>query len=140
MIYAFPTRCMETRNDTIRIISVGCGCMLAAWTNYYIDQVPLPQPYKGAPRPILASGIIPWTLFGASRFIIGVTLIIPIKIILKSLIHNAASLVKSSNVKSTGRLANELLTLPYLFITYSAIGYTAVYIAPKAFQMVGLIF
>jgi len=140
MIYAFPTGCMETRNDTIRIISVGCGCMLAAWTDYYIDQVPLPQPYKNAPREMFSSGLIPWSLFGASRFIIGVSLLIPIKIIFKAIITNAAALVKSTNVHSTGRLANELLTLPYLFITYTAIGYTAVYTAPKVFEKVGLIF
>lgn len=140
MIYAFPTRCMETRNDTIRIISVGCGCMLAAWTDYYIDQVPIPQPYKGAPRPVLPSGFVPWALFGASRFVIGICLVIPIKIVLKGIIHNGAAFMKLSNVKSTDRLANEFLTLPYLFITYTAIGYTAVYIAPKAFGMVGLIF
>lgn len=139
MIYAFPTQCMETRNDTARIISVGCGCMLAAWNDYYIDQVPLPNPYKRAPKPIISTNVAAWMLFGASRFIIGVSMLIPIKIILKSVIYNIASIINSTNVKSTDRKANESFTMPYLFITYTSIGYTAVYVAPKVFTFVGLI-
>ena len=139
MIYAFPTQCMETRNDTARIISVGCGCMLAAWTDYYIEQIPIPNPYDGAPRPVISTSIIAWILFSASRFIIGVALLIPIKFILKAVIFNIANILNSSNTKSTDRKANESFTIPYLFITYSAIGYTAVFIAPRVFEMVGLI-
>ena len=57
------------------------------------------------------------------------------------LLSSPGTLVKlSKKGDSTDRLANELLTLPYLFITYTAIGYTAVYVAPKAFETVGLIF
>jgi len=139
MIYVFPAECMETRNDTARIISAGCGAMFAAWNEYYIDQVPIPNPYQGSPRPMISTGLVEWTLFGASRFIIGVAILIPIKIVLKAVIYHTASFMNSSNVKSTERTANESFTIPYLFTTYSAIGYTTVYVAPKAFEMVGLI-
>ena len=139
MIYVFPSECLETRNDTARVISGGCGSMLAAWTDYYIEQIPIPNPYEGAPRPIIATSVVAWTLFSASRFLIGVSLLIPIKFILKSIVCNISYALNSSNIKSTDRKANESFTIPYLFITYGAIGYTAVYIAPRVFDFVGLI-
>jgi len=139
MIYVFPTKCMETRNDTATIIAVGCGCMLAAWTDYYIEGVPLPDPYKDAPRPIISTNVIAWFLFSASRFIIGIAILIPIKIALKLLINNLGFLLMSTGSKVSDRQANDSLTLPYYFITYSTIGYSAVYVAPRAFEFVGLI-
>ncbi|XP_065661800.1 sphingosine-1-phosphate phosphatase 2 [Hydra vulgaris] len=139
MIYVFPTQCMETRNDTARIICVGCGCTLAAWNMYYIDQVPLPEPYKNAPVAMFSSGFIPWVLFGASRFIIGVAIIVPIKICLKTLIHSFFNFMNSEGSKTTDRKADHIFVIPYLFITYTLIGYSAIYVAPKAFEMVGLI-
>lgn len=140
MIYAFPTKSMVTRNDTATIIAVGCGCMLAAWNDYYIDQVPLPNPYDGTMKPIISTSLVAWTLFSATRFIIGVSILILLKIAIKTCVKTLVKAFESSNnFKATDRGANEVFTLPYLFINYGAIGYAAVYVAPKVFDFVGLI-
>ena len=142
MIYAFPTKSMVTRNDTATIIAVGCGCMLASWNDYYIDQTPLPNPYGESAKPMFATGFIAWILFSATRFIMGVAILISIKIIIKTTMKTIANFFESpeiSNKKTTDRGANQMFTLPYLFTCYGAIGYGAVYIAPKAFEFVGLI-
>jgi len=143
MMYAFPTKSMVTRNDTATIISTGCGCMLGAWNDYYIDQTPLPNAYDGAVKSMFATGFIPWALFSATRLIMGVSILITIKIIIKASMKTIANTFESSSSdsgkKTTERGANQMFTLPYLFLTYGAIGYAAVYIAPKSFEFVGLI-
>lgn len=140
MIYAFPTKSMVTRNDTATIIAVGCGCMLASWNEYYIDKVPLPNPYDGTIKPLLSTSLVAWILFSATRFIIGVSILILIKIVIKTSVKALVKTFESSaNLKATERGANEMFTLPYLFINYGSIGYVAVYVAPKVFDFVGLI-
>eukprot|EP00111_Clytia_hemisphaerica_P017106 TCONS_00050657-protein len=142
MIYAFPTKSMVTRNDTATIIAVGCGCMLASWNEYYIDQIPLPNPYGEPVKLMFGTGFIAWILFSATRFIMGVAILISIKIIIKATMKTIANFFESpeiSNKKTTERGANQMFTLPYIFTCYGAIGYAAAYIAPKAFEFVGLI-
>ena len=139
MIYVFPTKSMITRNDTATIIAVGCGCMLGAWTDYYIDGVPVPDPYKVGLRPLMSTTLVAWTLFSASRFLIGIAILIPVKIILKFLINYTGIILMSKNGKISDRECNDSLTLPYYFITYGSIGYTAVYVVPRVFEFVGLI-
>ena len=146
MIYAFPTKSMVTRNDTATIISTGCGCMLGAWNDYYIDQTPLPNPYAESAKPLFANGFTAWVLFSATRFIIGVAILLALKIIIKASIKTLANFFEEehakdgkSGKKTTDRGANQIFTLPYLFTCYGTIGYGAVYIAPKAFEFVGLI-
>ena len=144
MIYAFPTKSMVTRNDTATIISTGCGCMLGAWNDYYIDQTPLPNPYAESSKQLFANGFTAWVLFSATRFIMGVVILITLKIIIKTFMKTLANFFEEEQTEkgektTTDRGANQIFTLPYLFTCYGTIGYGAVYIVPKAFEIVGLI-
>ena len=143
MVYAFPTISMETRNDTTRITAVGVGCMMAAWSDYYLEGIPIADPFAGAPKIMFSSGVIPWILFSASRFLIGMAILVTVKIVLKFLIFNIAEwIIFEHNAESKLNKSEKgpaSVAIPYIFITYSAIGFFAVYVAPRAFEAVGLI-
>ena len=120
--------------------------MLGAWNDYYIDQTPLPNPYAESAKPLFANGFTAWVLFSATRFIMGVAILLALKIIIKASIKTLANFFEEDHAKdkkigkkTTDRGANQIFTLPYLFTCYGTIGYGAVYIAPKAFEFVGLI-
>jgi len=148
MVFAFPTTCMETRNDTTRIIATGCGCMFAAWADYYLEGLPIPDPQ--AAKPIISTSLVAWSLFSASRFLIGVAVLLLVKTLVKKTILTAFDwLIKDSPSKDQTPMSptkrkhmydsNIFVATPYIFATYGGVGFTCVYLVPRIFQFVGLI-
>ena len=141
MILMYPScdKWTRARGDTTRILCGGTGAMVSFWVTFYIDQVPIPDPYDGAPYafgfPPLGSALpIIGTFF--ATFVIGVLIIFPVKLIFTFITKWVMNtLIPNKQESLNKRLVVELT---YIFITYTAVGFAAVYMAPKAFIYFGL--
>lgn len=140
MIFMYPScdKWTRARGDTTRILCGGTGAMLANWVTYYIEGVPIPDPYDGAPYGVSwpqLSSLLPLLGTFFATFLLGVLIIFPVKLIFTFTTKKALKILVPDEETLHKKLFVELT---YIFITYTAIGFAAIYIAPKAFIYVGL--
>ena len=141
MIFMYPScdKWTRARGDTTRILCGGTGAMISCWVTFYIEQMPIPDPYDGAPFtlsfPTLSSAFPIIANFFAT-FVIGILIIFPVKLIFTFITKKALNIAIPNNQDSLNKRL--FVELTYIFITYTAVGFAAVYIAPKAFIYFGL--
>ena len=135
VLYPAGDKWTTARGDTTRMVAGATGAIFGYWLIFYVDQVPIPNPNKGAPFPLF-SNALPWFLVGMAKFIVGVCLIAPVKLTFKPIFRALMPLIlpKSDEILSQ-RVGFEI---PYIFITYCTIGIVATYYGPKAFAFLGL--
>ena len=141
MLFMYPScdKWTRARGDTTRILCGGTGALISSWVTFYIEQAPIPDPYDGAPYnlslPSVSSALpVLGTFFGT--FLIGVLIIFPVKLIFTFITKKVLSILVPNDEETLNKRL--FVELTYIFITYTAVGFAAVYLAPKAFVYFGL--
>lgn len=139
LMYPSCDKWTRARGDTTRILCGGTGAMLSGWVTFYIEGAHIPDPYDGAPFGFIwpsFSSLVP--LFGTflGTFLIGALIIFPVKVIFTFVTKKALSILVPDDQETLNKRL--FVELSYIFITYTAVGFAAVYIAPKAFIYFGL--
>ena len=132
VLYPAPPSFTQTRADTATTIGVASGVMLACWVRF--NTAGVPDPYMGAPFPLVVPTLSKLIKM-AGRFLVGILVVAPTRTLSKALILQVASRMLPGDNVQTKRSAMEL---PHRFLTYAAVGFSAVYVAPLCFPLFGL--
>lgn len=132
IIYPTPPMQTDTRADTTMVVGTCVGVMLGAWVRCAPTKVP--DPYIGTPFLISVPG--PDRIMTMiCRFIFGVLVLAPSRSFMKSLIYTVLPrLLPKSNAKGN----KEFIELVHRFVTYSFVGFNAVYVVPRWFVYFGI--
>ena len=132
ILYPSPPKYTQTKADTATIIFGTCGALLGSWGKFYFNG--LPDPYLGVPYPIRIPGqkkIIRMLL----KFVFGITVIVPTRAVMKSTVHTVVPwLLGETDPKRKKSVAE----LPHRFLTYTVVGFTAVFLIPQTFVYFGV--
>jgi len=133
IVYPTPPRQTVTRADTTMIIGSCVGALLGSWARYAPTKVP--DPYLGAPFPVVFPGF-DRIMTMICRFILGILILAPSRSFMKALIHTVLPrlLPNSQDSKST----QEFIELVHRFVTYTFVGFNAVFVVPRCFDYFGI--
>lgn len=132
LMYPTPPRYTQTRADTATILFGACGALLGTWGRFYFQGVP--DPYRGAPYPIRIPGQeeMFWMM---CKFLFGVAVIIPTRAVMKSTVHTVVPWLLAETDPKKMKSVSEM---PHRFLTYTTVGFTAVFFVPHIFAYVGV--
>eukprot|EP00794_Sanderia_malayensis_P019821 gene19821-21761_t len=139
IMYPSCDKWTRARGDTTRILCGGTGALIAGWVTFYVDKTPIPDPYEGAPYTLLPSSFnFTVSVFTISllRFVIGIMIIIPVKLIFSFVIKKILKLFVPNSEETLDKKL--FVELTYIFFTYTAVGFAAVYVAPLTFNYFNL--
>jgi len=132
IVYPTPPLQTDTRADTTMVIGTCVGVMLAAWARYAPTKVP--DPYLGTPFPVRIPG--PDRIMTMiCRFIFGILVLAPSRSFMKSLIHTVLPRLLPRNDTKGNKETTELI---HRFVTYSFVGFNAVFVVPRCFVYFGI--
>jgi hypothetical protein len=134
VLYPTPPLQTETRADTTMVVGTCVGVLLASWARYAPTKVP--DPYLGTPFSIFIPD--PDRIMNMiCRFILGILVLAPSRSFMKALIHTVLPrlLPKSTNDSKGDK---EFIELVHRFVTYSFVGFNAVFVVPKCFIYFGI--
>jgi len=132
IVYPIPPLQTDTRADTTMVVGTCVGVMLGAWARFAPTKVP--DPYLGAPYPITFPGF-DRIMTMICRFIFGILVLAPSRSFMKSLIFTVLPRLLP---KSDANFNKEFVELVHRFVTYSFVGFNAVYVVPRWFVYFGI--
>ncbi|KAK3574016.1 hypothetical protein QTP86_034403 [Hemibagrus guttatus] len=126
-----------SRGDTAQILGTGAGIAVASHLNYQLALIHDP-PASMLPlqAPPLSLGLLGWSLL---RFILGVMMLIVTRAVMKALTIPLVCRVvgiPSGDVRKARQ--NMQVELPYRYIVYWAVGFSAFFLIPFIFSCIGL--
>nr|XP_039250815.1 sphingosine-1-phosphate phosphatase 2-like [Styela clava] len=131
-----PDRWSTSRGDTVIILGVGAGVHCASWFgNYYgFNWEPAGEmPYAVALPTLYQFGI------GVVRYVFGIAVLLLVRALMKYIslliLCHAVSVPKDDEMS---RRRTEI-EVPYKFVTYACVGFSANFIVPMILQHVGLV-
>nr|UCK81541.1 sphingosine-1-phosphate phosphatase 1 [Arenicola marina] len=137
MCLAYPTldRWSTARGDTTLILAVAAGISVGHWVSFqygFMHKAPTSPPYD----------IIPptWQWFGEMlmRLSIGVVILFSTRAVFKAMTLNATCWLAGVDRRDKAAHQNIRIELPCKFITYAAIAFNTVYLAPQVFRYLGI--
>lgn len=130
LLYIYPIEDIWTpdRGDTAAILGTLLGSLSAMHFNG-----PYPDDLLVGPFPV-AFPNYQLIMYSLLRFIIGILLVFPVRFIMKLLCFRfLPAVVPSHGVEDVGK--RPLVVLPYKIVTYTAMAFSAIYIAPKVYEL-----
>ncbi|XP_058239905.1 sphingosine-1-phosphate phosphatase 1 isoform X2 [Hemibagrus wyckioides] len=126
-----------SRGDTAQILGTGAGIAVSSHLNYQLALIRDP-PASMLPlqAPPLSLGLLGWSLL---RFILGVLMLIVTRAVMKALtipLVCRAVGIPSGDVRKARQ--NMQVELPYRYIVYWTIGFSAFFLVPFVFSCIGL--
>ena len=146
-LYYYPgsDRWTPARGDTTVILGTYLGVHLGAWANYQLGYTRPPPDSSHMPFPIMWPNFE--QIYGHTllRMIVGGVTFVAIKAVFKSLTYKAACFYMDADPnevrKQPCHIDNKpkiVAELTYKFVTYVAIGFDVLFIAPWVFQAIGI--
>ena len=134
LLYIYPvdkTRWTMDRGDTAAILGVCIGVVSAfSLHGPYPDDLD-PGPY------VLSVPSLHVASLSVVRFIVGILLLLPSRFVMKLLCFKLLpAIMPTHGVEEV--VKRPLVELPYKLITYSTIGFNAIYLAPIIFEICGI--
>ncbi|XP_048585681.1 sphingosine-1-phosphate phosphatase 2 [Nematostella vectensis] len=133
VLYPTPPLKTETKADTIMVVGVGVGVLLASWARFAPTRVP--DPYLGTPFLITFPGF-DRVMAMLSRFLLGIMILAPTRSVMKALIHMVLPRVLPKYLEP--KLEKDFIEHTHRFITYTVVGFNAVFIVPMCFEYFGI--
>lgn len=126
-----------SRGDTAQILGTGAGIAVSSHLNYQLALIRDP-PASMLPlqAPPLSLGLLGWSLL---RFILGVMMLIVTRAVMKALtipLVCRAVGIPSWDVRKARQ--NMQVELPYRYIVYWTVGFSAFFLVPFVFSCIGL--
>ena len=123
-----PVKWTMDRGDTAAILGVGLGITWAYWIHG-----PYPDDLESGPYPLYVPSLNDVTVH-IVRFVVGILLLLPTRFVMKLLCFKLLpSIMPTHGVQEV--VKRPLVELPYKIITYGAIGFNAIYLAPIVFEI-----
>nr|XP_033815080.1 sphingosine-1-phosphate phosphatase 2 isoform X3 [Geotrypetes seraphini] len=124
-----------TRADTTTILGVAAGTNIGDWLNYQSGRIYEPI---GSPPFVIPPVTIDLLVLILVRFLLGMCVLIFTRQVVKSLSLELLCLWHKVSVKDTEARHSLEIEVPYKFVTYSAIGFSATVVVPLICKSVGL--
>ncbi|XP_030072820.1 sphingosine-1-phosphate phosphatase 2 [Microcaecilia unicolor] len=137
MSYNYPKldHYSPTRADTTTILGVSAGTNIGAWLNYQCGRT---YELIGSPPFITPPATIDLLVVMIVRFLLGMCVLIVTRQVIKRLSLELLCSWHKVSVKDTKARQSLEIEVPYKFVTYSGIGFSATVVVPLLCKSVGL--
>ncbi|NXC47586.1 SGPP2 phosphatase, partial [Penelope pileata] len=123
-----------TRGDTTTILGAGAGATVGFWLN---NQYVAPAYASGSAELHLLTGAM--VVLMLARFIVGLAVILLTRQLMKSVVLGVLCYCYKFPIADLDARRRLEVEVPYKFVTYSSVGFTATVIVPLLHELLGLI-
>lgn len=134
-IYPNPPEWNTAKGDTATVVSVGSGISVGTWVNYHLGYVLASEAIE--PLQIPAFNIW-WLILALTRSVIGVSILVIVRSIIKPVSIVAFSKLYNVDVKDVDTQRKMGMEKPQKYVAYFIVAFCAVYLVPYVLRYLGL--
>ncbi|XP_016155968.1 PREDICTED: sphingosine-1-phosphate phosphatase 2 [Ficedula albicollis] len=124
-----------TRGDTTTILGAAAGATVGFWLNNQYAASAYASKSDQAGFPLLSSTM----LFVLARFLVGIWVVLLTRWLMKSLVLGMLSYGYKFPLGDLAARRRREVEVPYKFVTYSCVGFTATVVVPLLHELLGLL-
>lgn len=123
-----------TRGDTTTILGAAAGATVGFWLNHQYTAPAYTSKSVQPGFPLLASAVV----FVLARFCVGILVVLLTRWVMKSVVLGVLGYRYKFPIRDLQARRRLEVEVPYKFVTYSSVGFTATVIVPLLHELLGL--
>lgn len=136
IFYPTLSKWSTARGDTTVIFAITTGIFVASWLNFQQGFL-VPGTHEEG-RIVLELPTVHWLFIALVRLVVGVLFLECVRWTIKKVCRHGLCFLHNVSHKDAAAARRLSIELPYYFIVYSTVGFSAVYTAPILFSYMGI--